>query len=156
MANKEWLDKLYYEIGKQNYDFELQIMKEGSTPSKRRKYSEVCFDSDNPKNQWFIENCNHRQLLANEIVLDLENKEKLNQVIDELKSSELNFYVYDTHSKGVHISIFFNREVTEKERLNFIKHFGGDIALASSRHMIALEGAEHWKSGKPKELIYGS
>ena len=147
------LDYLYYNIGKQQYDFELQILEKEGRISKRKKYSEICFDIDNKNNQWFIKKCNQRQILPNEIVLDLESKDQFNPIIKELKEMNIIFYVFSTGSRGYHIHLFFDRELTEKEKLDVIRHFASDEQLSSKRHMIALEFVSHWKSGKIKEMI---
>src|SRR3989344_539455 len=98
MEIKPWLDYLYYNIGKQQYDFELQILEKEGRISKRKKYSEICFDIDNKNNQWFIKKCNQRQILPNEIVLDLESKDQFNPIIKELKEMNIIFYVFSTGS----------------------------------------------------------
>jgi len=154
MKIKEWLDKLYYQIGNQNYDFQLQILEKDGIKTKRKKYSEVCFDLEDSWNKWFLSKVNQRQIIPLEVVLDLEEKEQLNPIVEELKSFEVKFYVFSTGSRGFHIHIFFNRELSQKEKLKIIKHFEADTQLASDSHMVALEYALHWKSKKIKELIY--
>lgn len=149
----EFLNKLFYEVGSQSYDFELQILEKEGKTSKRRKFSQVCFDLENKSNKWFVEKCNQRQILPIEVVLDLEEKEKLKPIIEELQQLKLKFYAFSTGSRGYHIHIFFNRELSEAEKMKIIKHFGADTQLSSNRHMVALEFTHHWKSGKIKDLI---
>ena len=153
MDKKAFLDYLFYDVGKQRYDFYLQCSKKDGIKTKWRKYSEVCFDCDNPKNKWFIENCNQRQILPCEVVLDFEDKEKLEPTIKELKELGVYFYAYDTGSRGFHIHLFFNRDMTTKEKLAIIRHFGADEQKATDKTLIALENATHWKSGKIKEEL---
>jgi hypothetical protein len=74
---KHWLDYLYYEIGKGEFDFYLQYSEKDGVMTKWKKYSEVCFDFENPKNQWFLSKVNQRQILPCEVVLDLESQEEL-------------------------------------------------------------------------------
>ena len=150
MDKKAFLDYLFYDIGKQQYDFFLQYSEEDGIKTKWRKYSQVCFECNNPKNKWFIEKCNQRQILPCEVVLDLEDKEKINSIVDDLKQLGLFFYVYDTGSRGYHVHIFFNRELSEKEKRVIIKHYGADEQKCYSKCLIALENSKHWKSGKIK------
>lgn len=151
ISKKEFLDYLYYEVGNQKYDFYLQFSKQDGVKSKWRKYSEVCFDYEN--NKQFIEQCNQRQILPCEVVLDFEDKEKLEPTIKELKELVIYFYAYETGSRGYHIHIFFNRELTTQEKLAIIRHFGADEQKAVEKTLIALENATHWKSGKIKKEL---
>lgn len=154
MNTKEWLDYLYYKIGNQNYDFVLQIHEKEGIITKWRKYSEICFDPEDSWNKWFLSRVNHRQILPIEVALDLEKKEQLKPIVKELKKLIVKFYVFSTGSRGYHIHIFFNRELTQEEKSSIIKYFGADEQKSSNRTMIALEFAPHWKSKKIKELIY--
>ncbi len=149
----EFLNKLFYEVGNQSYDFELQILEQEGRRSKRKKFSQICFDLENKNNKWFLEKCNQRQILPIEVVLDLEEKEKLKPIIEELQQLKIKFYAFSTGSRGYHIHIFFNREISEQEKLKIIRHYGTDPQLSSKRHMVALEFAPHWKSGKIKDLV---
>ena len=153
MDKKAFLDYLFYEVGQQRYDFYLQCSKDNGVKTKWKRYSEIFFDSDNPKNKWFIENCNQRQILPCEIVLDLEDKERLTLILEELKQLTIYFYAYDTGSRGMHIHLFFNRDMTTQEKLAIIRHFGADEQKAVEKTLIALENAIHWKSGKIKEEL---
>ena len=150
---KAFLDYLFYEVGKQQYNFCLQCSKQEGLKTKWKTYKEVCFNCDNPKNRWFIENCNQRQILPCEVVLDFEDKERLEPTIKELKQLNVYFYVYPTGSRGYHIHIFFNRALETYEKLALIRHFGADELKAKEKTLIALENATHWKSGKIKEEL---
>lgn len=155
MDKKQWLDALYWDISKQYQDFKLSILKknkDGSVfSSKWYKYSECCFDTQ--KSPISFEEINNRQILPNEIVLDLENKESLKGVIEKLKKIKEPFTVFDTGSRGVHIHIFCKRQLTNDEKLKIIKKFDGDEQKIGNS-TIALEYARHWKSRKIKEMIY--
>jgi len=153
MDKKVFLDYLYYELGKQQYDFYLQCSKKDGVMTKWRKYSEVCFDCDNPKNKWFIKNCNQRQILPCEVVLDFEDMTKLEQTLTELKGLNVYFYNYTTGSRGFHVHIFFNRVLERSEKLTIIRYFGADEQKAVEKTLIALENALHWKSGKIKQEL---
>ncbi len=148
-----WLGYLYYSVGRQYYDFQLQIFNSEGIKTSRKTYREVCFDPTTSYNKWFLSEVNQRQVLPFEVLIDLETKDNLLLTIKKLKELGVEFYVFDTHSRGVHISIFFKRDLSEKEKLIIITFFGGDTQLASNKHMIALEFAEHHKSKKIKSLI---
>jgi len=158
--HKNYLDYLFYKIGNQGYDFELSIMSKdkevGARSTKWRKYSELCFDCENPKNIWWIENVNNRTIFPNEVVLDLEEKSQLQPSLLKLKALGWEYKAFSTGSRGYHIHIFFNREISEKEKLKIIKDFGADEQKASKKCMIALEFKPHWKTGKLKELYHGN
>jgi len=150
---KDWLDYLFYNVGQQKYDFYLQYLEKEGINTKWKKYSEVCFDCKNPKNNWFLENVNQRQILPIEVVLDLEEKEQLKPVIEKLKKLDMIFYVFSTGSRGFHIHMFFNKELPKKEKLRIINYFGADTQKASKKCLISLEYAKHWKSGKIKREV---
>ncbi len=170
MNEKGWLDKIYYEIGKQEYNFQLgsakmkksgevifwrNVQKEIGIVKKGTKitYMLLAQHFDHPYFQNFLSKLNQRQILPNEVVLDFEDKDSLPFVVKELQSLKVQFYVFSTGSRGFHIHIFFNKEISEEDKLKIIQHFGADPQLASSKHMVALEFAPHWKSGKIKSLI---
>lgn len=154
MNKKIWLDKLFYDIGKQQYDFKICGLKKVDDkiiPSRWYKFSELIFPLE-PWEDYKISFINQRQTLPIEVVLDLEEKEKLSIILQELKKMNLIFYVFFTGSRGYHIHIFFSKEISDEDRLNIINFFGADPQI-NSTHMIALEYAPHWKSGKIKEEI---
>lgn len=163
MRNKKnWLDKLYYFVGCQNVDYELCYIwkdeKEEHKSTKWRKYCDIVFKCDfdgfceDSKVKWFFEKCNQRQVLPNEVVLDLENKEDFPKIIEKLKLEELFYQAYKAN-KGYHIHLFFDKSLTTKEKLVIIKYFGCDELKNSNRTMISLENEKHWKSGKLKSLV---
>ena len=153
IKKKGWLDYLYYFVGRQQYDFFLQFSEKEGIKTKWKKYSEVCFDFENPKNKWFIENCNQRQILPVEVVLDLEEKDSLGGIIEELKSWNVIFYVWDTGSRGYHINLYFKRELNQKQKQAIIEYFGADVQKSYEKTLIALENSKHWKSGKLKTEV---
>jgi len=154
MDIKIWLDKLYYDIGKQQFDFKVCGLKkigDEIIPTKWKKYSEVVFPVDFNEG-WKLKWINQREIFPNEIILDLEEKKQLKPIIKELKELNCVFYIFLTGSRGFHINIFFNKKISNKERENFLKYFEVDLQIISG-HMIALEFVPHWKSGKIKERI---
>jgi len=154
MNKKEILDNLFYNIGKQNFNFELTHLElDPAKNHKWRKYSELCFDSEDSKNQWFVDQANNRTILGNEIVLDLEEPERFDEVLTGVKKEFKYYSAYKTGSRGNHIHLFFNRKIESYEKLKIIKNFKCDEQKATDRCMIALELSPHWKTGNPKELI---
>jgi len=154
-SKKEWLDYLFYNLGKQQYDFRLcgLTKKDDKVIStKWKKFSEVIFPVDFNED-WKIEYINTREILPCEVVIDLEDKKNIKKIIKKLKEDNLLFYVFDTHSRGYHIHIFFEKPLTNEEKLRIIKRYGGDKQKSYQGTTIALEGAVHWKSGKIKEEI---
>ncbi len=151
MTTKDYLDFLYYEVGHQHHDFRVSyLMKEHgkNKASKWKKYSEVCF---NP-NWKFLEKVNQRECLMNEIILDIEDKQKYDITIEILEKYELKYLVYTTHSNGFHVHLFYYYLITEQQRIRMLSLFEADLQI-KIKHMIALENTIHWKSGKDKELI---
>lgn len=158
LRKKEWLDYLFYKIGKQKYDFRLNGLiktEDGAKSTKWKRYSEICF-TINPWEDYKIEWVNNRDILPIEVVIDLEDANLLEVVKKKLIENEIKpFYIFSTGSRGYHIHIFYGRELTQKEKLAIIKYFYGDEQKAG-KTCIALEYAKHWKSGKEKELIWKS
>ena len=154
MLNKKvWLDFLYYNVGKQQYDFRLNGLKrqeDGSVFStKWKKYSGVCF----PLNPWEdnkIIHINNREILPIEVVIDLEDADSVDDVIEKLKEDGLPFYAFHSGSRGFHIHIFLKEALTTEQKLSLIKRYGGDEMKAHNGTTIALEYAKHWKTGKIK------
>ncbi len=83
----------------------------------------------------------------------LEEKKQLKPTIEKLKETSAKFYIYETGSRGYHIHIFFNHDLTTKQKEAIIKYFDADIQKAGEKTLIALENAPHWKSGKLKTEV---
>lgn len=153
---KATLDNLYHDIGKQKHDFEVCSLykdSEGATGSRWtwEKYTQICFDIE--KNKIKFEQINCRTILPCEIVLDLEDKEGIINILNKLERFKFCFDCYDTGSRGYHIHLFFGADVTEKEKERFIEIFGADMMKKSNRNVIALENYPHWKTGKIKSIF---
>lgn len=158
MDKKNWLDYLYYKINKQR-DFALcglYKLPNGEVRATKNwtSYHKEVFPIDYNES-WKLNSINQRQILPCEVVLDLETKEGLNEIIQQLKTEQIEHSIYDTGSRGVHINLFFDRDLTKKEKEAIISKFGGDLQKSAERTMIALEWTEHWKSGKIKEIYNG-
>jgi len=169
---KAFLDNLFYNLGKQNYNFYVAgtfLQKDGTIGfSKWKTYMEavsiIDFDgscSSDWKKQKFFEQINQRQILPFEIVLDVEEREQIKPIIlilKNLKSINVNeYFIYETGSRGYHIHIFMNENINERfseeEKLFLIKKFGTDTQKCSDKTLIALENCPHWKTGKIKKQI---
>jgi len=149
---KNWLDKLYYKIGRQQTDYKvcgLKKVNDEVISTKWKKYSEAVMPVDFDES-WRLNWINQRTLLNNEIVLDLEERESLGEVKFKLQGMFLNFDVY-TANRGYHIHLFFKSDVLDKQRVSFCKYFNADEQIIQN-HMIALENVKHWKSGGLKCL----
>lgn len=152
---KQYLDHLFYDVGKQRCDFlvsGLKRTKDGDRSTKWYKYSEKIMPID-LNEEYKIQWVNQRQILPNEIVLDLEERESIVKIVKELLTMNFKFHVFDTGSRGFHIHIFFSNVLSKEQKIKFIRHFGGDEQMAGNKHMINLEWSPHWKSGKIKTEV---
>jgi len=147
MDKKGWLDYLYYDIGKQNHDFELTCLTIDKQNFKWRHYLDAQADEK------FIEIVNNRTIFPFEVVIDLEDPSKYERIIRRIKKDLKHYYSYKTGSRGYHIHLFFDRELTENEKLSIIDLYEGDRQKKGKRTMIALENCPHWKTGNRKELV---
>ena len=106
----------------------------------------------------FTERCNNRSILHAELVLDIDDPYKVNDVREKLYGHNLHFKLFQSN-KGFHVHMIFPefalyapKEARRlKERL--IEYFGTDLMKSSPRTMIALEYCKHWKGGRFKSLI---
>lgn len=162
MNKKSWLDKVYYDIGKQQDDFFVAgtYKKNGEIGfSKWKKFSDAVFpiDFDGTCEEWkkqkFFEQINQRQILSHEVVLDLEERDSMSGIVKDLKKKKIEFSVWDTGSKGYHIHMFYDKELKEEEKLAIIKYYKADEMKSGPKVLIALESEKHWKSGKIKKEI---
>ena len=160
MDKKEWLDYLYYNIGKQNCNFWIAGTYGNNGERKFTKWKKyrdcvanidiINLKNNNWKDLEFFNNINQRQILPNEVVLDLEEKTQLLSIVDKLDKLKWNFYVFSTGSRGFHIHVFFNRYLSVEDKRIVIESFGADIMKIGEKTLIALEYSKHWKSGKLK------
>jgi hypothetical protein len=112
----------------------------------------------------------HRRVLDCEIVVDLDemkNYSNLVKFIDHINKHypTQEYYLFKTGSKGYHLHLFFHkdpsyRQMSKKERWQIrekvallLTTWGFDSQKASTRTMVALEFAPHWKTGNQKTLI---
>lgn len=118
----------------------------------------------------FIEHATHRRILDIEILLDIDDiyhprfifdsiKTKAKVICMQLKEQGIPYITYWTGSKSYHISYYDLRlrDLPERQRtvekIKILESYGADLMKATPKCMIALEGAKHYKSGKPKKYV---
>jgi len=118
----------------------------------------------------FIKNVTHRRVLDIEILIDIDDTNHPHFVFDSiltkakvicmmLKEKGIPYIAYWTGSKSYHISYYDLRlrYIPERRRtvhkIKILESYGGDLGKATPKCMIALEGAKHYKSNKPKSYI---
>ncbi|MBI2133634.1 hypothetical protein HYU11_03045 [Candidatus Woesearchaeota archaeon] len=111
---------------------------------------------------WFVEKSNNRSLFEPELCLDLENPDLYSQVLEKLLGQCLVFSSYRTGSRGFHFRLIMSDfplmtpEKRKNLRRRLTQHFGCDALKVSENVLIALEDAPHWKTGRPKELVFSN
>lgn len=154
MNKKNFLDLLYERFG----DFCVASLyyKDKVCCNKFLKwyfYSDI-------RNTKLVDLINNRTIFDVEIVLDLDDKDKFSDVIKQLNQDSLNYYVFHSGHKGYHIHLFFPelRDFSVEERKEFkknlIKKYSCDLRKSSERTMISLEHFPHFKTNRPKQLLY--
>lgn len=105
---------------------------------------------------------NHRGIMGNEIVFDIENK-KDHLALDELLEKEgFHFSTWDTGGKGTHSHLFFDKPLTSNEKLYFVKKIEGTISIqldesaVKGRRLIGIELGYHRKTGTQKRILFDS
>ena len=158
MSKKGILDYVYYKLGNQ-FDFYVCGTYAPRKFTKWKKYSEavMCIDevarTDTFEQRRYFEQINQRQILPNEIVLDLEEPERIKGVVDKIKSWGWECSVFETGSRGYHIHIIAGESFNEKEKEAVVRKLGTDIQKCSDKNLIALEYCPHWKTGKLKREV---
>jgi len=99
-----------------------------------------------------IETVNLRRIKPNEIILDLEEKERLQEIIDKLTEKSWSYEIWDTGSRGYHIHLIFeelinyNLETRNSIRKKIIREFECDESKSSENTWLAMEWANHLKT----------
>jgi hypothetical protein len=146
--------KLLDELYKKNGALELFYMdKTGrclKTWNRWKEYSQ-CTDSEKAQ-------ANLRSILKSEVVLDLEDLGELAETLRKLNRDGHSYETWRSGSIGCHIHLVFSKldeipdEDVERIKELMIKRYGGDISKKSSRNLVALELAPHFKTGRCKTL----
>lgn len=128
----------------------------------------------------FIEKATHRTILDIEILLDIDDakhlkminqyygldipefesiKDKAIHITKFLDANGIDYAVHFTGNKSYHISVLIPklREMIKYKRELFKRDvllaWDCDTMCSCDRHMIAIEGALHYRSGKPKSEV---
>jgi len=142
-----FLNKLY-----ETFDYDFQV----TLQTKKIKRKWIKYSLASPKER---EEANMRSILDIEIILDIEEREKYEDIKESLLKLGYQFKTYDTGSRGVHIHLIFpelrgySKAKRETLRAFFINIYDADLSKKSENSMIALEDHIHFKSGIPKTLI---
>jgi len=104
---------------------------------------------------WWVENINQRRIAPCEIVFDIEEKELVTAVFEQLDRHNICYLPFFTGSRGVHAHAFSDElmKINTNEMRDMLSYLGADIQKASNRTLIALEFAPHWKTGNKKEVL---
>lgn len=160
LSKKGWLDYLYYKIGKQQFNFFLCGTYGDRQFTKWKRYLDCVAVIDNlesSKDSWeksYFEEIDQRQILPNELVLDLEDPNQLKPIIENIKRWGWKYNLFKTGSRGYHIHLFYDSIITESQKKIIIEKLGTDIQKCYDKTLIALEYAPHWKTGKIKEEVF--
>ena len=104
------------------------------------------------------EKVNLRELFPEELVLDVESKD-ISEIIKDLDKEELNYSIWETGSRGIHIHIFFynlrehSKDVRKIIRDVIIRKYDCDISKASEDTLIARCNKPHFKTQIVKKMI---
>lgn len=159
----DWLFYLQNNLGNNQLEIQSNFEKDGEMLwSKRKNFLELCYEENR---QWHIDKATHRSILDIEIVLDLDEpalgfetiKETAQYIHKRLREyPDIRYHTYFTGNKSYHIHIFATLlklySKSDEIKKIILKVLGAD-QLKYGKHMIALEGALHYKSGKPKEEV---
>jgi len=102
---------------------------------------------------------NLRKQLPNEILLDLEEKWQLDGVLKKLEDKKWSYVVWETGSRGYHISVKFSNleeqplELRNRIRKYIINYFQTDEKMARENQWMAMELTPHFKTGNRKLLV---
>ena len=99
-------------------------------------------------NDKLILEANNRRILKNEIVLDIEDPEEHPKILEQIKKDFEHYSDHKSGSRGYHIHLFFDEDVTPEEKKAVLEHYNTDIVKGNERNLIALENCPHFKTGK--------
>jgi DNA-binding MarR family transcriptional regulator len=136
-------------------EMNVMWMDKSVKPEKKWSSEKILKDLSKEEKEQF----NLRKQLPNEIILDIEEKYKAEDVIKQLQEKKLSYEEWDTGSRGIHISIKFSNLAEQslilrnRIRKYIINLYGCDESLAKESQWMALEHSPHFKTGKAKTLI---
>ena len=147
---KEFLELLYEEKG--DYKIHYVNKEVGVRTWKKDMYYTQAKNID-------IEQCNLRRILAEELILDIEGPNQLPLIKQKLLHDGWAYELWSTGSRGFHIRIMIpelkkiERDVRNKFRKGVIQDYQCDVSKANEDTWIAVEYADHFKSGNQKTLL---
>lgn len=161
MDSLRWLHILHYDYGGQcSYQQQVQYsyIKGQDKIFCKRKYLIDVTEQDK---------FSHRTLFPFEIIIDLDNPQPNTELFIqhthmELEKAKVEHAFFFSGNRGFHLHIFDKniiklspreREEYRRKRIELITTDYDKMLLVDS-HMIAVEFSLHWKSGKPKQLLY--
>ena len=134
---------------------EMNVMWIDQLSRKKWSSEKILKDLTNEEKKQF----NLIKQLSNEIILDVEEKYVVEDIIKQLQEQDYSYEVWDTGSRGVHISLKFNNlaehSLTLRNRIRkyIINLYNCDEALAKESQWVACPFKPHFKTGKAKSLI---
>jgi archaellum biogenesis ATPase FlaH len=145
--SKEYLKSLYEKHG----DFKLHYMRNENNPVwiGWKPYSH-CSEQERDE-------ANLREIMLNEIILDIDNPDQLKEIENKLEKLGLSYTEWETGSRGFHIRLTFpalilcSEEQRKLIREYVIAEFGTDPTKKTG--LIAIEYRPHFKTGNHKTLI---
>jgi len=147
VQSEEFLKALYERHG----DFRLHYMRGENNPIWNGwKFYSHC--TEHERNE-----ANLREIMSNEIILDIDNPEQLTEIENKLEKLNLSYTEWNTGSRGFHIRLVFPDLVLCPEeqckliREYVIAEFGTDPKKKTG--LLAIENKPHFKTGKLKTLI---
>lgn len=166
--NPQQFEDLFFEFG--NFELTYNFKKDNEILNSKWISYEILRPLDDndkvpstfdTKKSFFnrLNNGGHRTIFPHEIVLDLEDPDRVDIIKESLQKLNYGFKLYHTGGKGYHFHLFFRklRSFDEKRRTDikefFIKKFDCDLQKKSAHCTIALPGYPHRKTGKLKELV---
>lgn len=106
-----------------------------------------------------VEIVNLRKQLPDEIILDVEEKYRVEDIKTKLKEKGWSYELWNTGSRGVHFVLKFGnlhlKELSMRNRVRryVIDEFQTDNKLAKETQWMCLEWSKHFKSNKEKTLV---
>ncbi len=147
-------------LKKMQPDFEVaKNNPETGKPSTRHKINELSFQT---------EKIQHRQQLDCELILELdnptkeENEKAAKEIFEILQAHGFVGEWFSGGTKSIHGHYFFEKKITIAEREEFVdllllqfKPVLDKAFWTDKSHLIAIENAPHYKTGKEKVLLFG-
>jgi len=145
----EYLDKI-----RKQYPSTIILFYDKETNQKWSESKEIkdCSDIE-------LEQANLLRILPHQIIIDIENKELLNDTIEKIQEKDWGYEIWDTGSRGYHIYLEFDNieildlDVRQMIRKFIINFFNADLALSKDAQFIACPHGRHFKTGKIKHLL---